>query len=363
MENSDLIHCKKVITKCIIVLLFLCVLTLPSLEMVFKFSPQSALDENRTLAEKPIFHLEDVMQYPKLFSAYFNDNFGFRKILIQTNAYFKLKILKVSPVPAIIIGKKGWSFYNSDEAGVDTIADYRGTSPFSAEKLNQIKNDIEAKTKQLSDKHIHYLVVVAPNKNTIYPEYLPDSYNKVTNITKLDQLIDTMRSSAGSNIVDLRPSLITAKSKYPVYFRNGTHWNEYGAFIGWQDIVKTLSKYYPYLKVKTEDDYIITKYQDNKQDTVYTWVGLADVFYGESISMEAKPDRADASNGKSFKLHKVVVFCDSFGDWMEKFANDHFDNVVIKKYSKFDIDVIEKESPDVVITEVVERNISSLIDN
>ena len=93
-----------------------------------------------------------------------------------------------------------------------------------------------------SAEGIHYLVLLAPDKHTIYPEYIPGRYEHVSPATRFDQFYDYLRQHTRLDLVDLRTPLRRAKSHERLYLRRDTHWNDRGAFIGYQTIIAALSR-------------------------------------------------------------------------------------------------------------------------
>ena len=55
--------------------------------------------------------------------------------------------------------------------------------------------------------------VVAPNKQSIYPEKMPESYYRSHGPSRLDQFLDHIRNRSELAIIDLRGDLLEAKSK------------------------------------------------------------------------------------------------------------------------------------------------------
>src|SRR5690606_26345033 len=106
------------------------------------------------------------------------------------------------------------------------VEDYRCTDPFTREELDGWRRVLEERRDWLAARGIRYTLVFAPNAQTIYGEYLPQSMNRVRDESRLDQLIKHMRGPYGVEIIDLRAPLIAAKSQMRTYHRTDTHWNQ-----------------------------------------------------------------------------------------------------------------------------------------
>src|SRR5437588_3205977 len=92
--------------------LFMPALALPGLGLLFRWHVMTEQEENRRLAPFPSLNLNrtTIEGLPEAFTAYFNDNFGFRPTLVHLQAFTKLRLLGVSSSPVVIAGKNGWLF-------------------------------------------------------------------------------------------------------------------------------------------------------------------------------------------------------------------------------------------------------------
>jgi alginate O-acetyltransferase complex protein AlgJ len=145
---------------------------------------------------------------------------------------------------AIVVGKQGWLFLGN--AHGNEVNKQRGLalpstrSEFIHDKINilrHIQSDLEA-------RNIAVLFVIAPNKSSIYPEYLPD-WVSVAERTATDEF-STTAQAAGLALLDLRPLLLQDKKNFdfPLYYRSDSHWNQYGAALSYQHIMRTLKRLY-----------------------------------------------------------------------------------------------------------------------
>ena len=187
--------------------------------------------------------------------------------LLKINSRFKITFLKTSPSRKVILGKNGWLFFipentarsdkNPFRNNENVIDDFRGTAPFSDEQLNKIHSYISGKASMLGRKNIKFIVIIPPNKETVYPEFLPDTIKKVYPETRLDQFLKKCSDIPDVTFIDLRKPLLEAKKERQIYIKSDTHWNFYGAFIGYSELMKTVKKEYPATPVFTMDDFLI----------------------------------------------------------------------------------------------------------
>ncbi len=208
----------------------------------WRFLPEPENCENRELAEAPTGDCS-LAEYADGWERYLGDNFGFRRYLIRWNSILKLSCLGVSPVSSVILGKDSWLFYHSEAlADGNTVNDWRGTIPLSQTELVRLQEQLEANESVFAEKGIPYLVVIVPNKSTVYSEYMPDTIRKFRDTTRLDQFMEHMRRHSRVSVLDLREALFKAKSSHPLYWKTDSHWNSYGAYIGYSEIVRRLCR-------------------------------------------------------------------------------------------------------------------------
>lgn len=195
------------------------------------------MNEKRKYAHFPIFDfsIKTIQSFPKNFEEYFNDNFKFRNHLISFNAFFKKNILNTSPSSKVVTGKNKWLFRTR----------YLKATPFNPQELEQWKRHLHEKRSIFAKQGILYLLIMAPNKHSIYPEFIPDNFGYVKQRSITKQLSKHLEKD--NHILDLTDVLLKAKHKFPelLYIRLDTHWNSLGAFIGQSAIMQKINSITP----------------------------------------------------------------------------------------------------------------------
>ena len=214
------------ITDWIIITSFLFIIGIILLGTIFSWDFYG-VQENRILAKKPVFSISNLPQVRTQFEVYLNDHFGFRNTLIRRYNKLMQQYLGRKPQKVLLGGEK-WLFLNED------ISDYLGYGDTTKEDLERWRLVLEGRHAWLAEKGICYIFVVAPNKEIIYSEYLPKEIGMSKGETRLEKLIKYMKENSDVQILDLRPALLEAKKQQQVYFSTDTHWNGYGAFLGYQ---------------------------------------------------------------------------------------------------------------------------------
>src|SRR5215468_6779654 len=234
----------RAVSDTVLVVVFLVAICLPAADALLDLDP-TRLVEKRRLTPPPVSRLSQPIEvsYTGAFESWWNDSFGFRRSLVV--AYSRaLLSLGVSSTPSVIVGKSGWLFFAGDEA----LASYRAVQPLTEAELTRWQQRMERRQAWLAERGVRFLVVIAPNKEPIYPEYMPARLNRVRETTRLDQIVSHMRERSSVTIVDPRAALRSAKAGGTVYFRTDTHWNDAGAWLLHREILKQLHAWHPELK-------------------------------------------------------------------------------------------------------------------
>ena len=348
---------------------FLLAILLPGLAMIVK-GDRASSQENRQLAPFPPLSLDgnELAAFPERFNLYFNDHFGFRSQLVRGQALAKIRWLKVSSSADVVCGKAGWLFY----AGEDSIAGYRAAQPFTEAELKRWTRVLEGRRRWLARRNIYYVFTVAPDKHTVYPEYMPEQIKRVRDESRLDQLIAYLKENSGVEVVDLRPALLDAKRRYPIYYQTDTHWNDYGAFVAYEEITRALHKLLPAIEPLPESDFNFQSEQTAGKDLANI-LGLADAFTETTVSLRPRRgfhalssnqplERSTIESTATFaseqpgrELPRLVMFRDSFANRLIPFLAENFSRAVYVWDANFEPALVEQEHPDVVLDEIVER--------
>ena len=176
------------------------------------------------------------------FERAFADRFGARDLLIQMHHTALAVIFGTSPVANVIIGRDGWLFFKGEGNGVAFDRDFRRSLPPSVPEIAAIADGIARRVQFLARSGIDYLLVIVPDKYTIYPEHVPLALQPLSDRSPLDALLALLPAEVLAHVLDLRPALLAAKGERQLYFSTDTHWNANGAWIGYRQIRSALRK-------------------------------------------------------------------------------------------------------------------------
>jgi hypothetical protein len=354
------------------IILFVIFLFFPLVALLLGLNSGIVMDENRQLAAKPKIGL--YKEFPMLFTNYFNDHFGLRKWLITSDRMMRYKLFNVSPNKAITIGKENWLFYTPDVNYIDSV----NAQPFSQGDLSQIKNNLLNIQNNFKEKGIKFYFLAAPNKQSVYPEFLPDYMIKVGSKSRLDQLTEYFAGSNDVAFISPKNELLQMKSKNAVYLKYDTHWNEMGAFVAYQKLFQRISQDNESIQAKKISDFVkSTKEAPNNDLAVQMGVegnfkekepGLANKNEKAKIVFEDCPKiytgcPLTIRETSDSTLPKLVMFRDSFAASLIPFISEHFKRSYYFWGSiPYSMTIVEKEKPEIVVMEITERELWRLKD-
>jgi hypothetical protein len=293
-----------------------------------------------------------------------------------------------SEVNGVTIGYNGWMFYQ------DTMSDYVGTSVFTQARAESIVKMMKERVSYLENTlGMKVYMIIPPNKNTIYPEYMPESYT-MGSYRKIDQVIDLLRNDVGMTVIDVRDALYEAKNATPqrsLYYQTDTHWNNHAGFIAYTELMNAIKKDFPNAVYHPKSDYQIDYYQTYAKDLLY-YLGYYDDFksYGPQYTLKNpcylsfkalayqptgqwqfanvyKDGYADYyrfytyTNYTNSSAPSVYMMRDSFSVAMASFMKDSFSKCTMDWTFTCYKEHIENIDADIVIFEVAERNIDSFL--
>ena len=302
-----------------------------------------------------------------------NDNFYGKTQLVQAVTNFRI-LLGDQVYNNAVTGKSGWLIFTGDLSSDD----YQNIIPLSENKLEQFQKNLDSLAIRYKERGITLLVVIAPNKNTIYPEYVPDEIPVLNEESRLDQLLHYMDKYGNTKILDLRPSLVVAKKNSFVYYRTDTHWNSYGAFVAYQQIVSALSVSYPEMQPLGMSNYTINAIHNRRLDLsnmINTSLIMEDIIrlepnFESEVLLRSVPIRANIQRDMNFSSNlehpeypTAIIFHDSFAESIMPFLQEHFSQAIFVPHATpvFDLGWVDEQKPDIVIIEFTERYIEDLI--
>ncbi len=363
--------------KLLFVVAFFGFIMLPVVQMLSNFlilEEVESFDEKREMVKWDDVQASSLDTLISSYGSYFKDNFGFRDHFISLNNRWKIQQFKVSPHNAVIIGDKGWYFYNAGYSKED----HSGKHKLTESDLNELKNNLRYKKDFIEKQGGKFYLVVFPDKMTIYPQHLPNSmYN--SGGTRFDQVLKYFKRT-DIDIIDLRAALIDESKKRLVYQKTDSHCNQNGGFRAYREIMNYIKRDFPDLRAYDRKQFDIIQESEQTGDLT-TLVGVRNYEDNLRYSYSLKPglykgkaqfleeyQGYDVSYKATFsylnptlKQPKLMMLNDSYINYIHQFLGNHFSESHYFWHQNFIESRVNEIQPDIFIQMIVERNLEELV--
>lgn len=348
---------------------------MPTLDQLLNLSNAYKSTENRRQSTLPPLNFPHVRSFVKQFDQYYKENFGWRNALFYAYSRWKLNVLGESPLPEkVVVGNNGWFYLGNSYNRV--VDQHRGLLPLSADSARIIAQHLTDTQQRLAKQGIRFYVLIAPDSHTIYPEHLPEQLTVSTQPSRLDVLKEIM-GQTNVPFIDIRDTLLAAKKKHIVYYQTDTHWNDYGTLIGSAALINRIRRDVPVLPEPRLTDYRIDKQrglggdlttmltvQNEHKDPVYYVIEPAASRVAKQVAEVPNPVSGFPSvrfaKATTDSLPRLLFIGDSFSHSMMQFVPGYFRSAYFVRGRHIDPAVVAAEKPDVLVVEIVERNINEL---
>ncbi|PTB83504.1 hypothetical protein C9926_02570 [Sulfurovum lithotrophicum] len=345
-------------------------LFLPSLNLYFCYKNQNINLKN--FSKKQLFstdNLESLINY----SVYKTFNFSLNE-------------------PQVIIGKDNFFFLGNSFA--DIVDKTEGTFQYTEKQIDSWTTKLKKLQEWYEKRGVKFIIAIASNKHTVYHDKLPDTINYKVGETVTDAIVQSSLHK-NINILNLQGILEEKKEDKQLYFYTDTHWNNYGALIGYLATME-------YLNIRDNKHYELPKYKIIKkrsqgggdltnllkinhllsthyeEDYSLSFLMNNDICYGTftknnklkkcSLGIKNKFNQY-MINENALNKEKLLYLCDSFGLensqlYVHTFYTVWRFHLGYMNGSILD-DFVEEYKPDIVIYQVVERDLgnNSIIDD
>lgn len=326
--------------------MFLILLFLPLAQQLFGIFNIRPVEELRRKNAFPEINVKSLISgdFMKKFDLYYNDTFGFRDLLIRLNNNISYHLFKTSDNQQVIIGKNGWFYYS------ETLNDYRHIPTITPGQAKQIVEKLAEFQQALQDNNINFVFFIAPNKNTIYPEHMPENIPVELKASNYQILRQAIKNDGRVNYLEFTEDLKRGRDNNIIYRKRDTHWNEESAVIVANKLLRYMSDKN---KVKIQPPRIIG------HETVKEGGDLNGMLAIDELVEFRKP--LIKNFGKK-NLGNVLWLHDSFGQALLPVLEPYFQNNL--KVWHFRDPMVSQDNfsnLNFVIFEIVERNIPTLL--
>lgn len=269
-------------------------------------------------------------------------------------------------------GKDNWLYLGNSYD--DSVEKLKLVNPPTVDNIDMVSKEIMDIVSNANKSNIEVAFIMGPNKESIYPEFLPETL--VPSETKYSSFfLNRLRENPNLTVYDPTADLIKSKDKEGLlYWKTDTHWNNKGAFIAYSGLTKALSLPTSQVTFKQgtvhKGDLIdISKLESFPLSTADNWdiqweeefISQERKVFNEHESAFGSPSIVTTQNALTQKY--VWVIGDSFSASLKPYLNSTFKEVYYVGHWSEKLETLSKEldntsrKPDVIIIERVERSL------
>lgn len=279
---------------------------------------------------------------------WFSDHFYLRQELISVNNRISAMLFHTSGEDSVILGKDGWLYFDS------TLDDYTGLNALTKKELSAAAHNLELMAQYCREQGKDFVFIIAPNKNSLYPQFMPD-YGVISPEHDAQKLLSLLENTP---FIDL---FTAYGSEHEIlYFKTDSHWNSKGAALAADLINRHFGKDsnyfngpYSYTNDYTGDLYTMLYPAFAGSEPQPHYDGQLDFRY---TSKATKPDSITLLT-ESDKDGSLLVYRDSFGNLLYPYLANSYGSVRFSRSTSYDLTL----DTDHVVVELVERNLDYLI--
>ncbi len=339
----------------LLITVFLMLSLLPSLGMpIFGASPLMA---NESAVRTPVLAGKDGklnMDVLTELTDYMGSRFALRPYMVSARSFLYEKLLRSSAEEQVVLGSDGQLYYSS------TLDDYCGNA-LSDEELALIADRLLAIQTETEARGAQFLFTVAPNKNSLFPEGMPSRYPAGHEQSNCSRLLP-MLEERGVHAVDLHSVLA---GNAALYYRTDSHWTAEGAAIAADALLGALGR---------ESAFAAGPFSESGLHIGDLYQMLYPVGKGREAELIYAPGHvhrtdSDPRGGNAITIRTNspdgtgTLYCrrDSFGIALYPYLADAFEQAEFSRSSDYTEEAFAALDADVVILEIVERNIPFLL--
>ncbi|MCP1101235.1 hypothetical protein M2454_000373 [Aequitasia blattaphilus] len=335
------------------IVLFFVLSAFPLYGLIFYEQPENT--ENKELAKKPELNLEFLSES----GDYFSDHFAGRQELITMDSMLRYQLFGVSGQDIVIAGEDNWLYYK------DTLKDYQRVNLFSPRMTHNIVKVVSLMEEYADSHNAKFGFMIAPNKNTLYPEHMPSYYGQIDGDTNMDQVLEECESQ-GVNALDLREAFF--QEEETLYHQRDSHWNNKGAALAQDGLLTFLDKSHT---VYQEEDFesrkdftgdldrILYPKNQSKEVEFYTksdWNYSYDQEVDDMMKMVIQTQNSEGEDS-------LLMFRDSFGNALIPFLAEEYGQGYFSRIIPYRVDSVVSMGANTCVLEIAERNIDRLVYN
>ena len=218
----------------------LALVLVPVIQARFHFFEEANLAGAFTVAPHPNLTWEGLRDnsYQPAFEQYLEDRIGFRPYLIRLRNQLSFSLFRVARSSDIVVGEHDVLFQPGP------IESYLGHDLLAEDEVRFRVRRLRAVQRELGQRGVQLLFVMAPSKARFQPEDLPARWQVAPGtVTNYDLYLRALQADTVT-MLNLVPLLAQWKktAPYPLFARAGTHWSGYGAALAVDTLLRRLEQ-------------------------------------------------------------------------------------------------------------------------
>lgn len=304
---------------------------------------------------------------PKEIENYINKRIGFREEAVFLYELGVSEIFNKLEHSLYTYGENGYIMGNMDTY----IEDYQHLNlSKDTEFVDAFAEYLNNANQYLDQENIIFLYFLAPDKKTIYYEYMPNTINVYGNVSRTDMLLDKLQ---GVPYIYPKEAFLKAKETEQIYNvkYDALHWNDLGNFLGNKLIDENFQNYNRNIIPLSENQFELSYMEVGRLASsnfyIDEWIPLYSLIDEEAIQDVTSDDEYGLANVKGDFEHyinidlkqgaKILIFHDSYMVGSAKFYKGRYGEVISVHNSNYYMlqEYVEHYQPDIVLFENVER--------
>ncbi|MBE6753130.1 MAG: hypothetical protein E7559_02050 [Ruminococcaceae bacterium] len=307
------------------------------------------------------------LEFPSEFDDYFSSNFGLRSQFVTADAKLHDALLHHSSNDQVLVGKEDWLYFT------ETTDDYTGESAMDDRDIFRMARTIELMNEYTRQYGITMVFFAAPNKNSVYPEFMPGTVLASKEKSNLDRLSERLR---GCNAyIDMKSAMLDYKENCTVdiYHKEDSHWNNLGALRGFDMIQANLNSRiagFDYISYEDELQVEETVWSGDLAYMLFPTSAPSDVQYDLGIAKRYSSEKpmtdnmaTEISTVCSGRYYSAICYRDSFFNALIHPVANAFYRTRFTRTLPYDLNASVEGEYNVAIIELVERNLYLLLQN
>lgn len=337
---------------------FMGVCMVPSLGMLIL--PETEAAANQALAPVPSLTTQEGRLNLDIFQEitdYVADHFALRQEMITANAALEAAVFRTSAEESVLLGREGWLFYQ------ETMDDYLRLKQMTPRQRYGAARSLALLSEYTERQGARLIFTVAPNKASLYPQYLPNVGQPLEGQNEIDLLIPALEEEEVAYVDLFSPF---RSQEEILYHPTDSHWTIRGAALAHDILLPALGK-------EGEAPFFPESYQTAQEHRgdLYDMLYPTGCYLEEEATFDRSftfshirpirsPEDQRIETEHTGKSGSLLMFRDSFGNTLYPFLAEEYGKALFSRAMPYQMSLLEEIGADTVLIELVERNLDQL---